>query len=318
MAQIQTPPREMENAPTIYYMRMTEHQVDANLGKLAPGKIVPMQEAKAKRWYTLGLCEPSSQEEYFAQRGRRQERINTRQEAFQRLGQPSGDHWDVSMFRDVLTAPESGLRACWDLGIPLVNFSMLRDENGEPLPLDASIDEIIAARDNLHPDLQSPLTAHHRSSVMGGGSPYSMPMPLNPEARQMEERIREQERYANRPVEYLEQNAKGTANFSYDRGDPGAADAYSQEVHRTARNSARRQGRPVAGRVNDEAFERAREGGLPQPQQASGEQVGNAAEPRDPRGSAGPRNKPPVPSEQPTQAPPVQETQNTATKEQTD
>jgi hypothetical protein len=100
------------------------------------------------------------------------QRSTAQQAAFQALNDGHA-LWDVSTYRDVLTAPESGLRQAYDAGIPLVNVHILRDENGDTLPPNADIEDILDARELMHPDLTAPLAAHDRSSVMGGGSPFA-------------------------------------------------------------------------------------------------------------------------------------------------
>jgi hypothetical protein len=187
----------------VYYMKMTEPQVDARLGKLTPGKVVPVDRAKATRWLTVGIAEQASKGDYEEQQDRRVRKMTARQNAFNSLNDGHA-LWDVSTYRDVLTAPESGLRMAYERGISLVNVHMLRDEDGDPLPPDADIEEILEARQYLHPDLVAPLAAHDRSSVMGGGSPYSQnvtggPMPLSPQHREMAERLAEADRFAQIP-----------------------------------------------------------------------------------------------------------------------
>jgi len=193
------PPPPLE----VYYMKLNEDQVDARLGKKRAGDIVALDKEKATRYAQVGIAEQVPYSEFAGQQERRDQRMTKRQERFAALNQ-GYDAWDVSTYRDVLTAPESGLRIAVERGIPLVNVHMLRDEDGEVLPPDADIEEILEARQYLHADLTAPLAAHDRSSVMGGGSPYTQnvpggPMPLTPRHREMAERIEQHERFANTP-----------------------------------------------------------------------------------------------------------------------
>jgi hypothetical protein len=128
---------------------------------------------------------------------------------------------------------------------------MLRDEDGDVLPPDADIDDILDARANLHPDLAAPFAAHDRSSVMGGGSPYvsnmpgATPMPLSPQHRAQMERVQAQEVMAQRP-----------AAFSYDRENPNARppqtgvgsneERTSRASHRTGRPQVQPKDSPVS------------------------------------------------------------------------
>lgn len=207
---IQAPP-----ALPVYYMKMLAANNDARLGKMAPGKIFPMDQAKATRYLTTRMAVQASEAEYEEQQGRKQEKATAAQNAYRAINE-GGAVWDVSTYRDVLTAPESGLRIAHERGIPLINVHMLRDEDGDVLAPDADIDDILDARALLHPDLVAPFAQHDRSSVMGGGSPYTNnmnpgPMPLSPQHRATMERIAEQEVMA-----------QSAANYSYDRNDPKA------------------------------------------------------------------------------------------------
>lgn len=210
---------QLKQAPAlpVYYMKMTTAQADARLGKLTEGQIVPLPEDKAARWLTAGVARQVSQGEYEEQQERRATKATAAQNAFRALNEGAAI-WDVATYRDVLTAPEGGLRLARERGIPLVNVYMLRDEDGDPLAPDADIEDILDARQNLHPDLMAPFAAHDRSSVMGGGSPYTSnmasagsPMPLSPQHRAAQERVAEHEAMAQRP-----------ASFSYDRNNPQA------------------------------------------------------------------------------------------------
>jgi hypothetical protein len=253
----------------VFYMKLTEPQVDARLGKLAAGKIRPLDEAKARRWLSAGIAEQVSRAEYDEQQDRMVQRSTAQQAAFQALNDGHA-LWDVSTYRDVLTAPESGLRQAYDAGIPLVNVHILRDENGDTLPPTADIEDILDARELMHPDLTAPLAAHDRSSVMGGGSPfqnnYGGPTPLSPRHRAMMDKVREQELYAQRPAaeSYVapddESQARSQAPGPRQRGERG-----SRSIRR-------------AGRVAPEGMQQAQEQGVRPPQPASGEQLGNAPE----------------------------------------
>jgi hypothetical protein len=237
--QIKEPP-----ALPVYYMRMTQPNVDARLGKLREGQVVPMDQARATRYLSAGVAVQVSKGEYDEHVDRRQQKATAQQNAFRALNDGAAV-WDVATYRDVLTAPEKGLRLAVERGIPLVNVHMLRDEDGDPLAPDADIEDILDARELMHPDLVAPLAAHDRSSVMGGGSPYvsnvnpggASPMPLSPQHRAMAERIAQQEQYAQQP-----------AAFSYDRNDPAAkkeAARAAQGGERATRASRRAAPKPM-------------------------------------------------------------------------
>jgi hypothetical protein len=200
----------------IYYMRLNQDQVDARLGKLRRGQVVQLDRAKATRWAMAGIADQVSSGEFDDMRERRSKKMSARQDALRNLNEQAG-MWDVSTYRDVLTAPEAGLRAAYERGIPLVNIQQLRDEDGDPLPADASIEEILEARLWTHPDLTAPFAAHDNSSVMGGGSPYrsnvpSGPMPLNPTHRAIAEQIAAHDSMAQAQPSNLRASDSGSGN----------------------------------------------------------------------------------------------------------
>lgn len=256
---------ELDNKPLeIYYLELLEPQVDARLGKLAPGQVVPLDKAKATRWVAAGVARQTTRDAFDKYRQRKADVATAQQEAFRNLNTGHA-MWDVATYRDVLTAPEGGLRTAWENGISLVNVQALRDENGHPLPPNADIEDILDARALMHPSISDPLSDHERSSVMGGGSPvgppssYGMPQPLHPMHRAMQERIAEQERYAQRPP-----------RESFVAPDEGARSRQQGGGERASR-AQRRQ----AGRVSPAAREKAAADGLKEPKPATGEQVGN-------------------------------------------
>lgn len=230
------PPKgQLEEAPAlpVYYMKMIAPNVDARIGKMPEGKIFPMDAEKATRYLTARVAVQVSEDEFLDQQERKSQKATAAQNAYRAINE-GGAVWDVATYRDVLTAPESGLRIAHERGIPLINVHMLRDEDGDVLPPDADIDDILDARALLHPDMVAPFAAHDRSSVMGGGSPYTSnlnpggPMPLSPQHRATMERIQQQEVMAQRP-----------ADFSYDRNDSKAkSDRNTERSSRAARRAA--------------------------------------------------------------------------------
>lgn len=243
----------------VYYMKMTTANADARLGKLSEGQIVAMDQAKAARYLTAGVAVQVSEGEYHDQQDRRNEKATAAQNAF-RAANDGHALWDVATYRDVLTAPEGGLRLAHERGIPLVNVHMLRDEDGDPLPPDADIDDILDARQLLHPDLVAPFAAHERSSVMGGGSPYvsnvnpggASPMPLSPQHRAMMERVAAQEVMAQKP-----------AGFSYDHENPKAKRAEAKSSSERASRAARRAA--ANPRLSPKAEQAAKDAGVVAP-----------------------------------------------------
>lgn len=250
-----------------FYMRMTEHNVDARMGKLVPGQVVVLPEDKALRWLNAGVCVQTDVHEYEDQQNHKRQQSSAVQERFRAMNDGHA-MWDVSTYRDVLTASEQGLRLAWEAGITLVNVHQLRDEQGFPISPEADIEEILDARDLLHPDGVAPFAAHHRSSVMGGGSPYGDVEPLSPQYRDTMRRIAEQESMA-----------QGPATRSYVANDAGARSRQmnkpgSERANRAERRSA---GRRTAGKVSDQGKREANDQGLTPPESASGEQLGNGA-----------------------------------------
>lgn len=257
MAGAQTP----EAPPLeVYYMKMLAPNVDARLGKLKEGQIVPMDAAKASRYLTTHLAEQTKKAEYDAQQERREQKSNATREAYRALNE-GGAVWDVATYRDVLTAPEKGLRLAWERGIPLVNVHLLRDEDGDPIAPDADIEDILDARDLLHPDLVAPLAAHDRSSVMGGGSPYrtnvsgdiGSPAPLNPQHRAMLQRVADQEVMAQQPADY-----------SFDRDNPEAKRERGRQANSERAGRAARRAAP-APKISPQAEQAAKDAGVTAP-----------------------------------------------------
>lgn len=208
----------------IYYMKILTPNMDARLGKLQEGQIVGMTRAQATRYLTTRVAEQASQADFEAQQNRKQEKATAAQKAFQAINDGHA-MWDVSTYRDVLTAPEGGLRLAFERGIPLVNVHLLRDEDGDPLPPDADIEDILDARQNLHPDMTAPFASHERSSVMGGGSPYvsntsglDQPAPLSPAHRAAMERVAENEKLAQQsPLQQAQRGAGAGAGGNAER-----------------------------------------------------------------------------------------------------
>jgi hypothetical protein len=217
MAQQATPPGgggtlNPDQLP-VFYMKMRNDNVHARLGKLKAGQVVPMNQDMATRYLMAGAADQVSSGEYEDTQQKRRDKVSARQERFRNLNDQYA-MWDVSTYRDVLTAPERGLRMAFERGIPLVNVHMLRDEDGDPLDPESDIEEILQARESLHAELQAPLAGHDRSSVMGGGSHYESnvqisPQPLNPGYRGMHERIAQNEVFAQRRALLQEQPDPG-------------------------------------------------------------------------------------------------------------
>lgn len=255
---------ELDDKPLeMFYMKMIEPNCDARLGKLQPGDIVPMDRAKAQRWLIARVAVQVAQGEYEEQQDRKLTRASAQQAAFQAINDGHA-MWDVSTYRDVLTAPEAGLRQAFENGIPLVNVHHLRDENGDPVPPNADIEDILDARELMHPDLVAPLAAHDRSSVMGGGSPYGTPMPLSPQHRAMMQQVANQEAYAQQPA---------NPDSSFVAPDTGSQSRQRTRPSRAGERSKRAVRR--AGKVSAEGKKIAAEENLPPPSEVTGEQVAN-------------------------------------------
>lgn len=218
------------------YIQMVRAQSDAQYGKLEAGRIMRVDNDRANRWITAGIAEKSDEGAYTKFREARAETISNREGAFSALNRDDrAALWDVSTHRDALSAPEAGLRAAVEAGIPLVNLGALRTPEGLPLDPEASIEEILEARNNLHPDAVGVLTAHERASTSGGGSHYDMPMPLNPALREQERAIREQERNAQSDAYRAEQDKPtSTESPPLRQGQAGrrATSQHAQQAHR--------------------------------------------------------------------------------------
>src|SRR5215467_7534101 len=92
-----------EPEPT-YYMRLLEPHVDARLGKMVTGQVVAVNADYATGMLRTGIAEQVSSAEMDEQRERRQKRASAREQRFAALNDQYA-MWDVSTYRDVLTAP---------------------------------------------------------------------------------------------------------------------------------------------------------------------------------------------------------------------
>lgn len=164
------------DTPQVAYIEMTEPQGSAEYGKMRPGRIYRVSGEYAGRLLGMGLATESSEGAYRDQTevlDRKIEERQTRAGDFAALNQDAAAAWDVSTGRDVTTAPEEGIRAAFAAG-RLVNTDRLTDEDGDPLPADAELEQILAARVRLQAN-EAPFTDHERSSVMGGGGHTHVP-----------------------------------------------------------------------------------------------------------------------------------------------
>jgi hypothetical protein len=277
MAQQATPPGgggtlNPDQLP-VFYMKMRNDNVHARLGKLKAGQVVPMNQDMATRYLMAGAADQVSSGEYEDTQQKRRDKVLARQERFRNLNDQYA-MWDVSTYRDVLTAPERGLRMAFERGIPLVNVHMLRDEDGDPLDPESDIEEILQARESLHAELQAPLAGHDRSSVMGGGSHYESnvqisPQPLNPGYRGMHERIAQNEVFAQRRALLQEQpDPSGQGNPG--SGSGGSGGQQNPRLARAARRSATLHGAQSSGQggtpgpgISPESEQRSSDLGVP-------------------------------------------------------
>lgn len=231
----------------LFYMKLNQDQVEARLGKLRRGQVVMVDRDMATRMAVAGIADQVSSGDFEDMQERRQQKLSARQSALRNLNDQAA-MWDVSTYRDVLTAPEKGLRMAFERGMPLVNVHQLVDEDGDALPADADIEEIIEARRWMHPDLVAPLAAHDRSSVMGGGSPYvqnisSGPMPLNPTHRAMAEQIQRHDAMAQAMPQSLQTEDR--------RREPPPPAQGTRQAQNRARTLQGDQAPPRSGRDSD-------------------------------------------------------------------
>lgn len=154
----------------VVYLKFNQPIADADHGKIRKGAVLAMPADRATRMKTIGVAEDASESEYKSYRDERSQNVagrNDKQAEFDALNAQKAADWDTSTARDVTMAPESGLRRAHEQG-RLVNTNLLKDEDGNVLPQDASLEQILDARNRLAFQ-ESPLTAHERSSVQGGG-----------------------------------------------------------------------------------------------------------------------------------------------------
>lgn len=241
-----------EESTTTQYVKMVRPQADATYGKMRPGQVLCVDTDRADRWIAAGLAEPSDEAAHTAWKDERAERIESREGAYSALnreGSGSMALWDVSTHRDALSAPEAGLRAAREAGVPLVNLGRLRNMDGLPIDPDASIEDILEARANLHPDVLDPLTAHEQASTSGGGSHYSTPMPLNPAARAVEQTIRDNERNAQSDAYHAQQAANGEPAEGEEAATPASRAREAAQRNQAARQQARQTQRTEAAQA---------------------------------------------------------------------
>lgn len=159
----------------VLYVRMSMSTGDADLGKLAEGSVIAVTAAQAERFKRVGIATASTEaafKNYQEKREKVAHREHGAQAQFDALNQAQSDDWDTSTTRDVTMAPDAGIRRAFEQG-RLVNTALLRDPDGNVLPQDATLEQILEARHRLAKP-ESELTAHDRSSVQGGG-PHTSP-----------------------------------------------------------------------------------------------------------------------------------------------
>jgi hypothetical protein len=165
-------PREFQ--PPMY-LEMTQPHVDVRFGKLAPGRIVPVQPDVATRWMGAGVAKESSESAYNKQRDERVGVGDRRVAALQQMNDPDSAMWDVH-YRDAVLADPEKLKEAMDRGVVPTNLSTLQDDDGIPLDRTASYEDIMDARENLqHPD--AAIDAHTSASTSGNRSHYTEPVP---------------------------------------------------------------------------------------------------------------------------------------------
>lgn len=155
------------------YVEVVEPSVHARFGKLYKGRHLLVDAATAERWKNVGLAKDSTEAKHKKFQDDRQKALDERYDAGVQATQDSA-LWDVATHRDVLTAPEEGLKRALEAGVPLVNVDRLTtvDDEGRVVPLKkgATLSEMLDAR--LHMGDEDPLHGHERSSVQGGGSHF--------------------------------------------------------------------------------------------------------------------------------------------------
>lgn len=157
------------------YIEFTSPHVDARYGKNEKGRIRPVDPDRAARWVSSGIAKLSSQSAYEKQIKDRMKTGDQRAAAISTLNSEESAMWDVNA-RDAVIATPERLKAAMDAGMTITNTAALVDDDGVPLSGDASFDEIMNARENTpHPDTL--IDAHEASSLGGGGSHYSTPVP---------------------------------------------------------------------------------------------------------------------------------------------
>ncbi len=157
------------------YVEITNPSVDARFGKLAPGRIVPVSEAQATRWVTVGIAKPSSESAYNDQKEHQSEVGDKRVAALNALNGEASALW-TPQYRDAVLADPENLQRAMDSGMTITNLDALVDDDGIPLDSTASHEDIMNARENIqHPD--AGIDAHTSSSLTGNRSHYTEPVP---------------------------------------------------------------------------------------------------------------------------------------------
>jgi len=130
------------------YVEFTSPTGDVDYGKIAAGRVLPMSPERAAKLEELGIAKKSSKSAFEKQRKERQDAVEPsgRKADFEKLA--TAADWDVTSTRDALNAPEEGLKRAFAQG-RVVNTDLLKDKDGNVLPADASLEQILEARRNV-------------------------------------------------------------------------------------------------------------------------------------------------------------------------
>ena len=166
----------MPDKENVAYVEMTEAQGDARYGKMEKGRVMMVSPEEAERWTRLGIAKNSSKSAFDRWNDKRNDVGDRRAAAINALNETDAAYWDVN-YRDAVHARPDNLRTGMDAGMMPVNLGSLTDEDGLPLPVDATFEDIMEARKRLqHPDAD-PIYGHTQASTSGGGSHYYTPVP---------------------------------------------------------------------------------------------------------------------------------------------
>lgn len=191
------------------YVEMTQAHSDARYGKMAEGRVRAVDPERAARWVGAGIAKLSTKSAFDKAQEERGQTGDARLAALESLNSEESGYWDVN-YRDAVNADPEKLQKAMDAGVTILNTSVLTDDDGIPLPPDATYEQIMDARENIpHPDVA--IDGHTSASTSGNRSHYTEPVP----ERQMPAPLTSTDKPARR---YGKINRSQVGNASEDAG----------------------------------------------------------------------------------------------------